>query len=489
MSIDVRRTGRFETSAGSGTIEGVKLLIAGASGFIGRALVEQLLLREEVEIVALSRIPRVSHHPRLVWKKCDLFSMKDIQEAMVGCTDACYLVHSMLPSADLSQGSFYDFDLILADNFARCAKKAGIRHMVYLGGMIPGETELSWHLRSRLEVEECLRLSGIPVTTLRAGLIIGANGSSFEILHRLVERLPLMVCPAWTSTESQPIALSEVLAVLEKSLSDPSVRGAIYDIGGPEVITYQELILKTARALGLHRRLFSFNLVPLRLSRLWVKLITGTSKDLVYPLVLSLIHRMVVDPARAWTYWPRERISMDRALSEALHPGDPKRPDAPMERAPRISSGPNAREVRSIQRLHHPSGVDAEWVAAEYLRWLPLQFGTLIRVTVERNHCVFSLLSRRIRLLELEKSVERSTPDRVLLYIRGGLLASPKMKRGRLEFREALGGTVILAAIHEYIPALPWGIYRFTQALVHLWVMKRFDRHLGMVDAARENKH
>ena len=457
----------------------MKVLVAGASGFIGRALIEKLLLRDEIEVVALSRVERVTHHPRLVWKKCDLFSMKDLQEAMEGCTEAYYLVHSMLPSADLSQGSFYDFDLILADNFVRCAKKFGLNHIIYLGGMIPEERQLSWHLKSRLEVEESLRGSGIPVTTLRAGLIIGKNGSSFEILHRLVERLPLMVCPAWTNTESQPIALQEILGVLEECLFNPSVKGKIYDVGGPEVLTYQELILKTARALGLKRRLYSFNLVPLRLSRLWVKLITGTSKDMVYPLVLSLIHRMVAEPSRAWTHWPEARVSMDQALSLALRQGEGSEKGSVKglhlsETRLRVSH-----EVRSIQRLFHPAGVNAEWVAAEYFRWLPRFFGTLIRVSVVGRICTFMFLIPTIKLLVLEKSEERSTPDRQLLYIRGGLLASSKMVRGRLEFREALGGRVILSAIHEFIPSLPWGIYRFTQAIVHVWVMKQFDRHLG----------
>ncbi len=455
----------------------MKVLVAGASGFIGRALIEKLLFNEEIQVVALSRVERVSHHPRLIWKKCDLFSMKDLQEAMEGCTDAYYLVHSMLPSADLSQGSFYDFDLILADNFVRCAKKFGLNHIIYLGGMIPEEPKLSWHLKSRLEVEESLRGSGIPVTTLRAGLIIGKNGSSFEILHRLVERLPLMVCPAWTETESQPIALQEILGVLTESLLNPQVKGKIYDVGGPEVLTYQSLILKTAHALGLKRRLFTFNLVPLKLSRLWVKLITGTSKDLVYPLVLSLIHRMVAEPSRAWTHWPEARVSMDEALTLALKTGPifEGKVGAAEKRVLR------SHEVRSIQRLFHPAGVNAEWVASEYFHWLPRFFGTLIRVTVAGRICTFTVFIPAIKLLILEKSEERSTPDRQLLYIRGGLLASSKMVRGRLEFREALGGKVILAAIHEFIPALPWFVYRFTQALVHVWVMKQFDRHLGRI--------
>jgi hypothetical protein len=349
----------------------------------------------------------------------------------------------------------------------------GLQHIIYLGGMIPDQGELSWHLKSRLEVEEALRSSSIPVTTLRAGLIIGENGSSFEILHRLVVRLPLMVCPAWTSTESQPIALREILEVLQECLTNPGVRGRVYDVGGPEVLSYQALILKTAASMGLRRKVYSFNLVPLHLSRFWVSLISGAPRNLVYPLVLSLIHRMVASPERVWTFWKNPRVFMDDALREAL----PSNSALPKIR----DSGSTNRgdhEVRSIQRLHHPEGKSAEWIAGEYFRWLPTLFAFLLRVRVEGEVCTFSIFSPRIRLLVLEKSVERSTPDRTLLYLKGGLLVSSKMGRGRLEFREALGGRVVLAAIHEFIPALPWILYRNTQALLHVWVMRRFDMHL-----------
>jgi uncharacterized protein YbjT (DUF2867 family) len=475
QSINWNGGGVLANSGAFGYPARVKILIAGASGFIGTALIERLLQDETLEVVALSRGNRESRHPRLVWKRCDLFSLKDLHEAMTGCEAAYYLVHSMLPSADLAQGSFYDFDLILADNFARSAKKFGLKHIIYLGGMIPEKEVLSWHLRSRLEVEEALRSSGVPVTTLRAGLIIGAHGSSFEILHRLVERLPLMVCPAWTRTESQPIALEEILQVLVECMKRPEFQGRTFDVGGPEVLTYQELILRTARTLGLRRRVYSFNLIPLRISRWWVKLITGASKNLVYPLVLSLKHRMVADPAIAWKEWPLARIPLESAIRDALR--------GPRTRAQALHPmRPREHEVRSIQRLYHPKGRNAEWVASEYFRWLPGLFGFLIRVTVRGNRCTFSFLWEPFRLLVLEKSVERSTPDRQLLYIRGGLLASSKMERGRLEFREALNGRLILAAIHEFIPALPWTIYRFTQALMHLWVMHRFQRHLLTVD-------
>jgi uncharacterized protein YbjT (DUF2867 family) len=273
-----------------------RVLVAGASGFIGKALIEQLLLNEGLEIVALSRKERESKHPRLKWKKCDLFSLKDVREAMEGCDSAYYLVHSMIPSASLSQGSFYDFDLLMADNFARAAKQFQIQQVIYLGGMIPKGIELSWHLRSRLEVEDTFRNWQVPLTTLRAGLIVGPNGSSFTILQKLVERLPLMVCPSWTLTQSQPVALKDIVRVLVKSLNRAETLNRIFDIGGPDIVTYQQLLFRTALMSGRHPKIINFNIIPLGLSRFWVSIITGTSKDLVYPLVLSLKYPMLAAP-------------------------------------------------------------------------------------------------------------------------------------------------------------------------------------------------
>lgn len=401
--------------------------------------------------------------------------MKQLSEAMVGCSHAFYLVHSMLPTAALDQGSFYDFDLILADNFARCARAEGIGHIVYLGGMIPEQEELSWHLKSRLEVETVLRQSGIPCTVLRAGLILGRGGSSFDILMKLVQRLPWMVCPAWTRTVSQPIALEEVVEALLRSLSEPRHRDRVYDLGGPQVMTYQELLLKTAEVLGVRRRLYSFNLIPLGLSRLWVSLITGSPRDLVYPLVLSLKHPMVAREGQEWPDWSRERITVGSALLASVTQRSGRGRVSP------VPSAPESRVVRSVQRLPLPAGWNAERVAVEYFEWLPRFLFFIVRVQVTGVECSFSLLSRRWVLLKLEKSVDRSTPDRQLLYVRGGLLAASGAPRGRLEFREALDGQVILAALHDFVPALPWVIYRFSQALIHVWVMRAFRQHLRAV--------
>jgi len=445
-----------------------KILIAGASGFIGHALIDHLLQDESIEIVGLSRRERESHHPRLSWRVCDLFSLKDITNAMEGCEVTYYLVHSMLPSASLSQGTFYDFDLIMADNLVRAALTHKLKHIIYLGGMIPYVRELSWHLRSRLEVEETFRNSPIKTTVLRAGLIIGPNGSSFTILERLIRRLPIMICPAWTNTLSQPVALDDVIKALTRVLHDEKIQEKIYDIGGPEIVTYQGLIQMAGKKIRKQSKIITLNIIPLSLSRFWVSLVTGIPKKLVYPLVLSLRHQMLASPEHAWPYPEDLSTSLDQALSNSMtdsHAGGFK------------GYVPVEKDVRSIQRLVLPEGRNAEWVASEYFNWLPKFFSTLVKVKLFGERCTFYLVDPSLKLLILEKSIDRSSPDRQLLYIVGGLL-SGKQKRGRLEFREVLDRKYVMAAIHEFRPSLPWFIYKWTQALIHLFVMKAFGENL-----------
>ena len=456
-----------------------KILIAGASGFIGRALIDRLLENSELQVIALSRSKRESQNPRLVWKECDLFSLKDITESMVGCEEAYYLVHSMLPSASLSQGTFYDFDLIMADNLIRAGERLGLKHIIYLGGMIPPHEELSWHLRSRLEVEETFRFSSIKTSVLRAGLIVGPNGSSFTILQRLIERLPIMICPAWTNTRSQPVALDDVVNVLLRTFADKSLQGKIYDIAGPEVITYQGLISKAASKIRKTTTLLTLNVIPLAISRLWVSVITGVPRDLVYPLVLSLRHEMLPSPNHHWPYPEDLSTTLDQALERSL------RAPAKVEAKTNQSSRKN---VRSIQRLVLPPGRNAEWVAKEYFRWLPFFFSTLVSVEVIGNKCTFYLFHPSIKILILEKCEERSSPDRQLLYVVGGIL-SGVTDRGRLEFREVLERRYVMAALHEFRPALPWFIYRWTQAIVHLIVMRAFGEHLKWHVIAMKGDH
>jgi uncharacterized protein YbjT (DUF2867 family) len=446
------------------------ILITGASGFIGNAFIEALVKDPEVRIVGLSRRDRASTHPQVEWRKCDLYSLKDIKESMLGCDTAYYLVHSMAPSAGLTQGEFYDFDLLMADNFVRAAQHSGLKRIIYLGGLIPhDQEELSWHLKSRLEVEQTLRTAPCEVIALRAGLILGKNGSSFVILQNLVERLRFMVLPSWTKSKSEPIALEDVIRILLRCLSQPIAEGHSFDIGGTEKLTYRDLILRTAKIFHKKITVFYWDLISVRLSRFWVALVSGVPKTLVYPLVLSLKHDMLVNPRYAWPHPGDIRIPMDQALREAL---------ASTPVTPIIHYSPPEKDVRSVQRLTFPLTKSAEWVAEEYFRWLP-QFGRpFFRVIRNGNWLSMRFLGLPKDLLVLERSEERSSPDRQLLYIRGGMLTK-NIGRGRLEFREVLEKKYIMAAIHEFRPSLPWFLYRYTQAIVHLWVMKAFERHLA----------
>lgn len=453
-----------------------KTLIAGASGFIGQALLKKLQSDPQLSIVALSRQQPSVGHERLEWRQADIFSLKDIAQAMEGCDQVVYLVHSMLPSASLVQGTFYDLDLILADNFARAARQVGVKHVVYLGGLLPKEqNQLSWHLKSRLEVEQCLQSAAPRVTVLRAGMVIGQGGSSFAILRRLVQRLPLMLCPSWTSTLSQPIDLDDLLKVLHSCLTDESVQGHVWDVGGPKVMTYQEMMGAMATSLGKKTRMISVGAFSLNMSRFWVTFVTGAPKALVYPLVLSLRYAMLV---REKARFPRTEL-MQTPFDESLkHWVNKVEGDVHAFHTPVVLKAP--KHVRSVQRLVLPAGKDAAWVADEYFRWLPRFFSFIIRTQVEGTLCRFYFVTPKLTLLLLDKSVERSAPDRQLLYIRGGLLAR-EQGRGRLEFREVLERRHVMAAIHDFRPALPWIIYKWTQAVVHLIVMNAFGRHLQSI--------
>ena len=172
----------------------MRVAVVGASGFVGKSLINYLLDHTRHEVVALSRTPLVVNHPEAPSRyraiSCDLHNLLQLEQALEGIDAAFYLVHSMLPGARLNQGSFSDFDLSLADNFARTARLRGVKHVIYLSGLVPAGKTISQHLKSRLEVETTLRSYLPNVTCLRTGMIIGPKGSSFTILIRLAQRLP-----------------------------------------------------------------------------------------------------------------------------------------------------------------------------------------------------------------------------------------------------------------------------------------------------------
>jgi uncharacterized protein YbjT (DUF2867 family) len=446
-----------------------RVAIAGASGFIGRAVAHAL--RERFDVVGIARTaPADADAPQ--FRTADLFNLREAEQALEGADIALYLVHSMLPSARLTQGDFADFDLLCADNFARAAAKAGVRQIVYLGGLIP-EGPLSIHLESRLEVESALRSHGAAVTVLRAGLVIGDGGSSFDMLVNLVRRLPMMLCPRWTNTRTQPVALDDLVTLLAYVVGREECEGQTYDVGAPEVITYRELMQMTAAALGVKRRMLSVPFFSPRLSRLWVSLFSGAPSELVGPLVESLRHEMVARDLRLAEQAGLTPTSTRVALERALATKKPAPRRAPPSRRARQQS-----LVRSVQRMRLPAGRSAQWAAQEYVGWLPRRLSGLIWVEHDDRGARFYLRGGRAPLLALTYAADRSTPDRQLFFVTDGRLVA-RGSRGRFELRQVLDGSTLFTAIFDFAPSLPWWLYRATQARVHAWVMASFARYLA----------
>jgi uncharacterized protein YbjT (DUF2867 family) len=449
----------------------IQIVVAGASGYVGRALIPQLLEKfPNAEVTALSRSTQESEDPRVQWQACDLFSLKALEKALPEKIDlAIYLVHSMGPTAQLDQGNFADYDLILADNFARSVERRSAKQIIYLGGLIPEAKNLSLHLQSRLEVEEIFTQYKTPTTIFRAGLILGEDGSSFQILLKLVQRLPFMLCPHWTQTLTTPVDLLTVLSSMTEVALELEHLNRTYDLAGCEALTYVDMMKLTALRLGKKRYFIPLPFFTPTLSRLWVSLITNSSKDLVYPLVESLEHPMVARPEALLN-----KAIVKKSYAELLD-----------NAALKIKAGRSLfrfraqrKTVRSVQRLILPKNSNAEQVRAQYVAWLPEFLFPFLLVNTEGEKITFSFLHKKIRLLQLNLNLERSDPDRQLMYLTDGLLLA-KTHRGRLEFRVVLHRQFVLAAIHDFEPALPWYIYRYTQAQFHLFVMNAFARHLA----------
>lgn len=444
--------------------------IAGATGFIGRWFIE--LYSTKFRIVALSRQQMAEPlRPNVIWRKVDMYSLSSTTAALEGVNFALYLVHSMQPSTRLSQSSFEDTDLLLADNFARAAEQAGVQQIIFMGGILPKEShEFSRHLQSRYEVEQTLGGRKTPLTSLRAGIIIGPGGSSFQIVEKLINRLPVMLCPKWTLSKTQPVGYLDVLTIIEKSLGNPKAYHEAIEIGGGKETTYMEMLQATARIYGKKRIIKPVPFFSLGMSKLWVALFSDSSTTFVSPLVESLRHEMTVKKhplIDEWqiSYEPIEDVIFHTKQNQHLVPKLPRR----------IPEDQVKNTVRSVQRLPLPKGKNAVWVAETYLKWLPQSFGSLIRVSERKDQISFVMLGQK--LLTLQFIDDRSDESRQLFYIVGGLLVK-RTNYGWLEFRAVLDGEYAIAAIHEFVPRLPWFMYINTQARIHLWVMNRFGRFL-----------
>ena len=457
------------------------IAVAGASGFLGRALSETL--GSDYELIGLTRDLARSREldQGYQWRKADLFSRKQTLDGLEGADLAIYLAHSGRPSASLTQGDVRDMELICADNFARAARRQGVNEIVHISGIVPDEGEPGHHLSTRLEVEETLGVYGAQVTTLRVGMVIGPGGDLTEMLFRLVEKLPVMVLPRWTQNEIRPISRSDLMELVQYVLQNPVSRGRSWVVGGPDPVTFEMLLQMSAELMELRRRIYTVSVTTPRLSSAWISMFTGLPRTMVRPVVEMLRHPTLRGGKTLQEHAGQTPTALRSALAHALDHRE--LPDAKTARNTDSSREmipiKTRREVRSVQRLPVPPGRRARWIAETYARWLPRFMAPFMRVEFrEERYLDFyaRLLPWPILSLELDREV--SQPDRQLYWIQGGLLAGTQ-DRGRLEFRDVLAGQWSLAAIHRFRPRLPWFIYILTQAQVHLFVMKAFGRYLG----------
>ncbi|EHJ47344.1 NAD-dependent epimerase/dehydratase family protein [Solidesulfovibrio carbinoliphilus subsp. oakridgensis] len=296
------------------------VLVTGATGYVGSRLVPRLLAAGyRVRAVGRSLDKLAARpfaaHPRVELAEADMRDLPAMRRAAAGCGPAYYLVHSMHPG----NRDFAAEDREAAMVMARAADDAGISRIIYLGGLGLDSDNLSPHLRSRHEVGKILGYGRVPVTHLRAAMILGSGSASFEIMRYLVDRLPAMVAPRWVRNRCQPIAVTDVLGYLADCLAEPRTVGQTFDIGGPDVLTYAEIFALYARVAGLPRRIIiPVPLLSPRLSTYWMQLITPLPRSLIVPLVEGLRNEVVCRDSRILDILPRERLTCREAIARAL---------------------------------------------------------------------------------------------------------------------------------------------------------------------------
>jgi uncharacterized protein YbjT (DUF2867 family) len=291
------------------------VLVTGATGYIGGRLVP-VLESAGVRLRCLARHPaalasRLSPTTEIV--AGDLLDPASLDRALTGIDVAYYLVHSMG-----AHGDYRDTDRVAARNFGEAARRAGVRRIVYLGGLAASNEALSKHLRSRIETGQALRDSGVPVVEFRASVVIGSGSLSFELVRALVDRLPVMICPRWVSTLAQPIGIDDLLAYLAAALQLPDGESRMFEIGGADRASYGDVMREYARQRGLSRIMISVPLLTPRLSSLWLGLVTPVYARVGRELIAGLKNRSVVTDPAALSTFPITPVGLREAISRAI---------------------------------------------------------------------------------------------------------------------------------------------------------------------------
>jgi uncharacterized protein YbjT (DUF2867 family) len=287
----------------------MRVVVFGATGTIGRPLVDRLA--QEHDVVAVSRREQPARDG-VTWEHADASDADSVARVLEGAEAAYYLVHS------LGATDFEAEDLKAAETTARAAEQAGVEQLVYLGGLGDDSPDLSAHLRSRRETARRLASTSVPVTTLRAAMVVGRGSAAFETIVSLVDRLPAMVAPRWVSTRTQPVALADVVEYLARVCGLETALGQEFDVGGPDVMTYREMMERIASLRGKRPFILEVPVLTPYLSSLWLHVVTPVKAGVARPLIEGLRNETVVRDDRIRTLVPFELTPFDVAVREAL---------------------------------------------------------------------------------------------------------------------------------------------------------------------------
>ncbi|APY09448.1 epimerase [Winogradskyella sp. J14-2] len=294
----------------------MQILITGTTGYIAKRLALQLL-EEGHELVCcvrdLNRIPdEIEEHPRCSFIKMDFLSPEP-NKIPKTIDAAYYLIHSMATNAD----DFEDLERQCAHNFKNLIEATECKQVIYLSGIV-NDDSLSKHLKSRLQVEETLKSNSYALTTFRAGIIVGSGSASFEIIRDIVEKLPVMITPKWLNTKTQPLGIRDVLTYLSQALGKEALYNKSYDIFGPEVLTYKEMLLQFAEVRGLKRYIYTLPVLSPKLSSYWLYFVTSTSFQLAQALVDSMKVEVIGKPSDINKHIDIEPLSYKEAVNLAF---------------------------------------------------------------------------------------------------------------------------------------------------------------------------
>jgi nucleoside-diphosphate-sugar epimerase len=459
--------------------------VAGAGGSIG-SVVSRVLAREN-EVVALvgshEHLKEAEPGLSLSWRSCEPFSRRDVETAISDCDYIIYLFHTRSRTARLDQAECKDMDLLIADNIARAASRQGVKQIIYLGMLIQ-EDNVSLGLQERRnEVIEALSFYGTPLTVLRAGLVVSPGGNALRLLANIATRLPIVLIPQWANKPKQPIALQDVIRAIQFCLANKETQNNEYDIGGPQVLTFKDMLRDAADILKKKQIIIDVPFLPARLYGWYLRLLDRQA----HPVLIKLAVKYIGYDSVARNNPVQEFIQKDALLPrEAIEPYIKEWTQLPPN--PRqlffkkfIEGLRSKSNVRSIQRVTLPCGRNATWVCDTYFQWLPRFTRRFLLCEIDANgDCRYYNRFPRLHLLTLSFQQELSSPDRRMYFITGGLLAKGhSVLTPRLEFRDVLNGRYTIVSLHDYMPVLPWGLFLVTQAIMHLIIMFNFQKYMA----------